>query len=416
MGIAPYKTFTFDGESSGDYGVYITGTGVFNAPERSVEMVEIAGRNGSFALDKGKFENIEVTYRVGIVDDSEADFADRVSDFRNWLCSKVGYCRLEDEYNPNEYRMAVYASGMELEHDLLIAGEAEITFNCKPQRWLTSGETAVSVADGGTIDNPTRFESEPLLAVEGYGNINFNGYDIDIENAVLGDVVVVDTAAAVVSPKSYNVDLSVLNNGDTIDITFELYSKTYVTVDDSSMVLFNSGQTPTDTNASFTSAAANSTILTQVNISASVGTNITESNTVSGTQTWVKGGGLTEFTISYTLYQTVQFDAATGTITVSISGTASTTQPHVLATIRSSDCLINKAKIIAHSTLSLLAETNYIDCEVGECYFFKNGEAVSSNNIISLGSDLPKLESGTNTINYDNTVTDLKIAPRWWKV
>jgi len=69
-----------------------------------------------------------------------------------------------------------------------------------------------------------------------------------------------------------------------------------------------------------------------------------------------------------------------------------------------------------HSTKSILAETNYIDCEIGECYFFSGGEAVSSNNIVSLGSDLPKLVSGTNTINYDNTITSLEITPRWWKV
>ena len=88
MGIAPYKTFTFDGESSADYGVYITGEGVFNAPERAVEMVDIPGRNGSYALDQGRFSNIEVTYTAGMVDDSETDFADRLADVRNWLCSK----------------------------------------------------------------------------------------------------------------------------------------------------------------------------------------------------------------------------------------------------------------------------------------------------------------------------------------
>ena len=65
MGIAPYKSFTFDGVSSLNYGVYLTGTGVFNAPARAVEMVEIPGRNGNFALDKGRFENIQVTYNTG---------------------------------------------------------------------------------------------------------------------------------------------------------------------------------------------------------------------------------------------------------------------------------------------------------------------------------------------------------------
>ena len=32
MGIRPYKSFTFGGDSSLNYGIYVTGEGVFNAP------------------------------------------------------------------------------------------------------------------------------------------------------------------------------------------------------------------------------------------------------------------------------------------------------------------------------------------------------------------------------------------------
>ena len=53
-----FKRLYFDGQSSGTYGVYITGEAVYNAPARDVEMVTIPGRNGQLALDKGRFENI----------------------------------------------------------------------------------------------------------------------------------------------------------------------------------------------------------------------------------------------------------------------------------------------------------------------------------------------------------------------
>ena len=94
MGINPtqsnFKSFTFNGVNSRTYGVYITGQGVFNAPERNVEMVEIPGRNGAYALDKGNFNNIEVTYPASIATDNETDFAQAVSDLRNFLCSQSG--------------------------------------------------------------------------------------------------------------------------------------------------------------------------------------------------------------------------------------------------------------------------------------------------------------------------------------
>lgn len=411
---------TFGGINSLDYGIYISGEAVFNAPARDVEMLQIPGRNGDLVLDHGRFENVEVSYPAGTFGDDQTDFREKLSDFRNAILSQVGYQRLTDTYHPDEYRMGVYASGLEVNPvHYNTAGEFVLTFNCKPQRWLTSGEDSVAIADGGTIDNPTLFESEPLLEVEGYGNINFNGYNIDIENAVLGDVVIVDTSASFISPKSYTADLSVLNNGDGIDISVEFSSKvTFQSTDGSISGVYGAQTQPTDSNASFSSSYTPNVITTTATITANVGTNKTATNTVSGSIACRKigGGSTVNFTISYTLTETIQFNATTGEITISISGTSSTTQAHITTTIKSSDCLIQKPKIIAHSTKSLVTETNYIDCEIGECYFFSGGEAVSSNNIISLGSDLPKLVSGTNTINYDNTITSLEITPRWWKV
>ena len=152
---AMYKSLSFDNTSSRNYGVYITGEAVYNAPERAVEMISIPGRNGAFALDQGRFENIEVSYPAGIFADNEADFAQAVSDFRNFVCSRKGYCRLTDEYNPNEYRMAVYKSGLEVDPAQLRAGEFTITFDCKPQRWLTDGETPVDIGTWGDTETET---------------------------------------------------------------------------------------------------------------------------------------------------------------------------------------------------------------------------------------------------------------------
>lgn len=174
MAVAPtgaiYKALEFDGVSSRTYGVYITGEAVYNAPERDVEMIAIPGRNGSFALDKGRFENIEVSYPAGIFADAESDFAEAVSDFRNFLCSRNGYVRLQDEYNPNEYRMAVYKSGLEVTPAQLKAGEFNIVFECKPQRWLTSGESEITVGEyqevAGEDNAPYLFRSSPQFSDE----------------------------------------------------------------------------------------------------------------------------------------------------------------------------------------------------------------------------------------------------------
>lgn len=404
MGIAPYKTFTFDGVSSSTYGVYLTGKGVFDAPERAVEMIEVPGRNGTFALDQGRFQNITVTYKVGMFDDSETDFATKVSNFRNWLCSKIGYVRLSDEYNPDEYRMAVYSGGFELDHDLLIAGEAEITFDCKPQRWLTSGETATAVANNGTLSNPTLFDAEPLLAVKGYGNIAFNGYSIDIENALLGNIIIIGAFSESGVVTKYYVP-EMVNNGDTITlnnivlkIQFSKHPKTSITI-----------PTPTDSDSNFTTVASDassgesSRILFTTSVSSltfTVGTSSTVTNTVSASN----GSIVVSFDCN------VQYSATNHFFRFGFSNIV------VNGSWGASNRTVSADDITADSTVSVLGNPTYIDCSIGECYMIKNSEVISLNTAIALGSDLPVLSPGTNTFTYDNTITELKVTPRWWKV
>lgn len=419
MGVAPYKYFTYDGESSRNYDVYLTGDGVFNAPERDVEMVEIPGRNGNYALDHGKFKNISVTYKAGIVDYSESNFADKVSAVRNWLCSKVGYKRLSDDYNPNEYRMAVYKSGVNIEHEDLRTGTFEITFDCKPQRWLTSGETATAVANNGTLSNPTLFDSEPLLAVKGYGTIGFNGYEIELENATLGDITLYSGGV----DKTIVLDESNLNVGDSITVNVNNHVQKILLNISSDFNQYALTSSLSCTNSDFSAeyhgvskAGLDYTLLVWSNIQSFniiVGTDSSVTNTVSGTISLLSAPNFT-ITLSYT--QTFTYTASTHTLSFATSNTSiSIDYQHGTVSFKGNS--IRYDDIIGHSTKSMLGNPTYIDCDIGECYMINSDdEIVSLNHKIDLGSDLPKLSSGTNTFTYDNTVTELKVTPRWWKV
>lgn len=417
MAIAPtgniFKALSFDNVSSRTYGVYITGEAVYNAPERDVEMVEIPGRNGSFALDKGRFQNIEVSYPAGIFADSEADFAEAVSDFRNFLCSRNGYVRLTDEYNPNEYRMAIYKSGLEVTPAQLKAGEFNIVFDCKPQRWLTSGEEAITVADGDTLTNPTLFDSSPLLEVKGNGTIGFNGYEIDVANAELGEIYLAIEKTAIPNPTAYS-DFSntLLNNGDDIYVDgITVYAWTAQAY----------ALSATNSNANFSTTFRKDTsvdydkyiVATKVKpFTAKLGTAYEASDTVTiqGLQSLSSGTFTATINIvvrvnTYYSPSDRSFCSVTPTVTTTSSGDGACYKDDVtFGTIR------------GYSTQPIPADPAYIDCDIGEAYAIDGGTVVSLNRIIDLGSDLPKLASGPNEITYDNTITELKIHPRWWKV
>lgn len=406
MGIRPYKAFTYDGKSSLDYGVYLTGEGVFNAPERAVEMIEIPGRNGNFALDQGRFQNISVTYKAGLVDYSESNFATRMSNVRNWLCSKVGYRRLEDDYNTGEYRMAVYLSGIEVEHEDLQTGEFEITFDCKPQRFLTSGETAVSVVSGGTITNPTLFDAKPQLQVKGYGNIDIGGEDIDVENVPLGLIKVGNGITRNVSSYSGNysqgINLtdvltgdSIYSNGKTIDFSFQI-----------------SSTAGPYTSFSITSMTKCSASVVFGNYSATVSVTMDDC-------TFEKGTSLTEeATVDFSFVH--KGTTSTGTATIRTIYSSGTTLNHYVSVTNynymSETFSMKVPTAYADSTKTATGNPLYIDLEIGEAWNEDGGEPLSLNNAVQMPSKLPTLKSGANTITYDNTFTSFKVVPRWWRV
>lgn len=436
MAIAPtgdiFKGFEFDGESSKDYGVYITGEAVYNAPIRDVEMISIPGRSGQFALDKGRFENIEVTYPAGIFADDEANFAEAISDFRNYMCSRKGYVRLSDDYNPNEYRMAYYKSGLDVSPAQLKAGKFNITFDCKPQRWLTSGETKITVADGDTLTNPTRFDSSPLLEVKGYGAIGFNGYGIELHNAAAGNITLLDGGTelefttADTSSLSWNkavlTDIdSKANEGDLItcgDVTFSILVAyggngidTATLPADVTAVLetqpapAGSAQRVVGYRVGFTASQTETVEVGQYGqfFSETRAINfVSKGGTAIGTTTLVFTGGISE---------------SNGMLTLEYGVSCTTTSGNPLVPYDAyGKNLFTPYEVVVESTKSYLGDPTYIDCDMGECYRIDGGEVMTLNQYIDLGSDLPKLASGNNTISFDNTITELKLTPRWWKV
>ena len=166
---------------SSTYGIYISGEGVFNAPERIVDMVEVPGRNGALAMDQGRFGNIQVTYPAFNYESSLATFNTKIETFRNALVSKKGYQRLTDSIHTDEFRLGVYHSGLEVNPIMYNTGaKFDIVFDCKPQRFLTSGESTTTLTSSGTISNPTNFDAQPLLVVTGTGTLTVNGVQIAI--------------------------------------------------------------------------------------------------------------------------------------------------------------------------------------------------------------------------------------------
>lgn len=413
----------FGGVDSADFDLYIGGEGTFNAPKRAVDLVEVPGRNGAVAIDQGYFENIELSY-TAINQEADLDtFSQKLGEFRNAICSKRGYQRLTDTFHPNEYRMALFVDKMDIKPiDYATASKFEITFNCKPQRFLTSGEDPVSVSSGDSIVNPTLFEAQPILSLQGYGGLTIGNQPINVFNRDLGDIelfpafTAVNKAAGTGEPSTVlcfenRFMRGILNTDDVITTGKTIY-KFYPSTNVGDVeIVSSSGISGVTVSSSGTRAVIIEIPSVTLGFLSPSGANPPKTRSLALTlKIWV------DPSVSYTA--TINIDITNRWFTSSgqAIGQVYTVAYLTLPTGYSFDQWeITTGACTAYSTTSPASPIN-IDCETGEAYTMSGDAYVSANNLVSLGADLPVLGTGSNTITFDNTFYDVQITPRWWQI
>ena len=180
----------FNNKSSADCRIQVAHPPGYAYPERDYTITHIPGRNGDIIQDNGCYKNVERTYEVSFEVPNE-DFATYANAVSAWLHSTTGYARLEDSYEPNYYRMATYQESNIFENLYNQAGTATIVFECKPQRFLKTGDNAITIQNSLTIMNPTGFEAYPLFKVTGTsGVLTVNGNSITFSS--IDDFVILD--------------------------------------------------------------------------------------------------------------------------------------------------------------------------------------------------------------------------------
>lgn len=173
----PQNYIVFNGRSLKDFDVYVSGEGTFLSPEREFTSVSVPGKNGDLLFDGGRYKNITITYPSFILENLKKNLIG----LRAWLMGSPGYSRLEDTYHPEEYRLAAFVGPLELgDVYWLDAGTFDLSFNCKPQRFLKSGEIPILFEGPGEILNETNFPAKPLIRVYGTGEVTIGGSTIEI--------------------------------------------------------------------------------------------------------------------------------------------------------------------------------------------------------------------------------------------
>ena len=187
---------TWNNVTSDSLGIYVEAAPFYVKPKRKIDVYSVSGRNGDIIRPHDAWGNVDQDYEIFAGDGSEHAVPGAFSSVAAWLFGPTGYQRLEDDFDPDHFRLAHFVGPVDIDNIMTRVGRAKITFNCKPQRFLTSGETSETFIIPGTITNPTAFDARPLLLVTGggvEGTVTVNGTVFTISDTTVPVYIDCDT-------------------------------------------------------------------------------------------------------------------------------------------------------------------------------------------------------------------------------
>lgn len=184
------ETFYLDGIDAGSVGIRLQEPVVFSKAIPVVETQTIPGRNGNLVFETGSYEN-----RVGSASCFclQEDVEMAIGSAGRFLMGRKGYRRLETSDDPNHYWMARVENSPQIAMRLRALAPFEISFDCKPQRFVKSGENAVVFTSNGYISNQYGQIALPLITLYGQGTGTLTIGDCVVEVKELDKVLFLDS-------------------------------------------------------------------------------------------------------------------------------------------------------------------------------------------------------------------------------
>lgn len=194
-------SFTFDGKNSADFGLLMASDPEAIHPARRGESSQIVGRNGVFVREDGSYDTYMQTYDVMLDSQSDGVYA-RSRKVANWLLGSRGFCRLEDTFEPDVFKLARYAKQLSVENRLTRFGRAQIAFEVQPQRYLKLGENEISIMtpysdEGGSAPGEIKMAipcgAVAMYSIAANAENNFFAYFLDENGQTVGEILNTET-------------------------------------------------------------------------------------------------------------------------------------------------------------------------------------------------------------------------------
>lgn len=181
------NVLTYGDIKSSDYDIYILSSDDEKSTERDIDTVSVPGRNGDLHFDNGRYSNITRKYQCY----TRGDAGIKVTAYLAALMSVFGYQRIEDDLHSDYYKVGEILGNISPKFTTFKTGSRfDLEFDCKPQKYLKSGEKEITIITSATMFNPTLFDAKPIMYITGSGNLGIN--DDTIAIAAHDEVMVLD--------------------------------------------------------------------------------------------------------------------------------------------------------------------------------------------------------------------------------
>lgn len=197
----------FNGIRSTSLGVFVEKYPPRPIPQRKCERYSVPGRSGDVLFYEDAWENVKQKYEIYL--SAERDGLPYVSaQVVRWL-NVGGYAELSDEYDRDTFRLAAFTGPVDLQNTLNQFGRATIEFDCKPQRYLKSGQSFRQLRNGDVLVNPTGYRAAPLIRIPAFsGTVTITTNGSEFKFGPYAGAVILDSE----EKEAYNPDFETAVN------------------------------------------------------------------------------------------------------------------------------------------------------------------------------------------------------------
>ena len=365
------STIYFNGQSSADFGLIVEYFPESVHAARRGELIPIPGRNGVIIREDGAYDTYSQTFQIWFRNTLNRDTFQTARDVAEWLLGASGFCRLEDTYEPEHFRLARFVGPLNVETVLRNHGRATLEFDVQPQRYLKSGETPLTftVGSSATIMNPTQFEARPLLK---FSNVS-SSPNPEVQTLTMRENYVI-------LPSGKVRDASTINPGYAVSNPVSCSGKEFAQITGDGYAFYDSNGE-------------------------------TREGGFSPTGGWSNGATRTNYRISVPSWaSTIVVSRAKGRdAQVALSLVAYRDNPGAAA--------VNINGVVVNLDFTE-SDVIYLDCDLHDAYYEGGGNAnsmVSFSSSVTAYPTFPGLVPGVNTIIPSGAPSlDFTLTPRWW--